>query len=181
MPRTDTKIAILEAAGRVVLARGVAGLTLEAVAAESGLSKGGLLYHFATKEALLAAMVDRLVEVTEQRIQAHRDNDTSKGNWVRGYLEACAPEGGGEDDPTGRLAVALLAAGASDPELIAALRARQDHWREMLRRDGIDPVLASIVRLAADGLWMNDIFGIPVLAAGERRDVLERLCSLTRE
>ena len=56
MARTDTKTAILEAAGRVVLARSVAGLTLEAVAAETKLSKGGLLYHFATKEALLAAM-----------------------------------------------------------------------------------------------------------------------------
>jgi AcrR family transcriptional regulator len=181
MPRTDTKIAILEAAARVVLARGVAGLTLEAVAAESGLSKGGLLYHFATKEALLAAMVDRLIEVTEQRIEAHREQDRSKGNWVRGYLEACTLDAAAEDDPAGRLAVALLAAGATEPELVASLRARQDHWREMLRRDGIDPVLASIVRLAADGLWMNDIFGIPVLATGERRDVLERLCLLTRE
>jgi AcrR family transcriptional regulator len=181
MPRTDTKIAILEAAGRVVLARGVAGLTLEAVAAETGLSKGGLLYHFATKEILLAAMVDRLVEITEQRIEAHQERDTSKGSWVRGYLEACTLDTAAEDDRTGRLAVALLAAGATDPDLVASLRARQEQWREMLRRDGIDPVLASVVRLAADGLWMNDIFGIPVLAAGERRDVLERLCLLTRE
>jgi AcrR family transcriptional regulator len=181
MARTDTKTAILEAAGRVVLARSVAGLTLEAVAAETGLSKGGLLYHFATKEALLGAMVDRLVEVTEQRIEAHREHDTSRGNWVRGYLEACALDDASENDPTGRLAVALLAAGATEPELIASLRARQDHWREMLSRDGIDPVLALIVRLAADGLWMNDIFDIPVLGGGERRGVLERLRSLTRE
>jgi AcrR family transcriptional regulator len=181
MSRADTKTAITEAAGRVVLARGVGGLTLEAVAAEAGLSKGGLLYHFSTKEALLAAMVDRLVVVTEQRIEAHRKHDTSHGSWVRGYLEACTLDGVAEDDPTGRLAVALLAAGAIDPELIASLRLRQDHWREMLSRDGIDPAMAFIVRLAADGLWMNDIFAIPVLAAGERRDVLKRLRSLTRE
>jgi AcrR family transcriptional regulator len=180
MRRTDTKIAIIEAAGRVVLARGVAGLTLEAVAAEAGLSKGGLLYHFSAKEALLVAMVDRLVVVTEQRIEAHRKYDTSHGSWARGYLEACTLDGVAEDDPGGRLAVALLAAGAIDPELIASLRLRQEHWREMLSRDGIDPVLALIVRLAADGLWMNDIFGIPMLKARERQDVLERLRSLTR-
>ena len=119
--------------------------------------------------------------MTEQRIEAHRGHDTSRGNWVRGYLEACALDDAAENDPTGRLAVALLAAGATEPELIASLRARQDHWHSMLSRDGIDPVLALIVRLAADGLWMNDIFGIPVLAAGERRDVLERLRSLTRD
>lgn len=179
MARSDTKAAILEAAGRIVLARGVAGLTLEAVAEQAGLSKGGLLYHYASKEALLAAMVERLVVVTEQRVDAYRRRDASPGSWARGYLEACLVDDIPDDDPTGRLAVALLAAGAIDPHLVAALRARQDHWRAMLHGDGIDPVVAMLVRLAADGLWMNDIFGIPVLTAEERREVLQRLQGLT--
>jgi AcrR family transcriptional regulator len=176
----DTKTEILEAAADVVLAHGVAGLTLEAVARAAGLSKGGLLYHYPSKEALLGAMVDRLVEVTEQRIAAGREADAPPGDWLRGYLHACSAEGLEETDPVGRLAVALLAAGAVDTALLEPLRGCQALWREQLRRDGIDPAIAWIVRLAADGLWMNDVFGLPVLTTEERRAVLERLVALTQ-
>ena len=176
----DTKTRILETAAQVVLENGVAGLTLEAVAKAAGLSKGGLLYHYGSKEALLSAMVERLVEVTEQRIAASRETDAPPGDWLRGYLRACSVEGLPESDPVGRLAVALLAAGALDPALLEPLRARQAVWREELLRDGIDPAMAWIVRLAADGLWMNDVFGLPVLTAEERRAVLERLVVLTQ-
>lgn len=176
----DTKTQILEAAAQVVLADGVAGLTLEAVAKAAGLSKGGLLYHYGSKEALLSAMVERLVEVTEQRIAASREGDAPPGDWLRGYVRACSIEGLEDADPVGRLAVALLAAGALDPALLDPLRACQATWREQLRRDGVDPATAWIVRLAADGLWMNDVFGLPVLTGDERRAVLQRLIALTK-
>jgi AcrR family transcriptional regulator len=176
----NTKPQILEAAAQVVLAHGVAGLTLQAVARTAGLSKGGLLYHYGSKEALLSAMVEPLVEVTEQRIAASREADAPPGAWLRGYLGACSIEELPESDPVGRLAVALLAAGALDPALLEPLRACQAVWREELLRDGIDPAMAWIVRLAADGLWMNDVFGLPVLTAEERRAVLERLVALTK-
>jgi AcrR family transcriptional regulator len=37
-------------------------MTLEAVAREADVSKGGLLYHFPSKEALISGMVRRLIE-----------------------------------------------------------------------------------------------------------------------
>ncbi|RDD60365.1 TetR/AcrR family transcriptional regulator [Ferruginivarius sediminum] len=181
MTQVDTKQQILEAAGRVVLARGVTGLTLEAVAEEAGLSKGGLLYHYGSKEALLTAMVGRLVEVTEERIDAHRQSDSAPGSWTRGYLQACLTDGIPATDPTGRLAVALLAAGATDPAQLDEVRERQEVWQARLHEDGVDPVMANIVRLAADGLWMNDIFGIPALSKDERAELLARLEALTRQ
>jgi AcrR family transcriptional regulator len=59
----STREAILRAAGRVVVEEGVSGMTLEAVACEAGVSKGGLLYRFPSKEALIASMIGRLIEV----------------------------------------------------------------------------------------------------------------------
>jgi len=58
---------ILTAAERVVLRDGVTCLTLEAVACEANLSKGGVLYHFATKEALIQAMLERLIQLSSAR------------------------------------------------------------------------------------------------------------------
>jgi AcrR family transcriptional regulator len=191
MAKGDTKRIILDAAARVMLARGAANLTLEAVAEEAGLSKGGLLYHYADKDALLAAMVQRLVEVTEARVADHRETDAEPGGWTRGYLQACLVDDQPATDPTGRLAIALLAAAAGNSALMDGLRRRQAHWRDQLSRDGIDPALANVVRLAADGLWLNDLLGIPALDGGgathdardsadRRAQVLAKLEELTR-
>lgn len=179
MSKRDTRGEILQAAGRVVLSQGVGALTLEAVAAAAGISKGGLLYHFATKEDLLSGMVDRLIEMTEERIKRAMARDAGPGRWTRAYLAACAVDPSGQD-PLDRLATALLAAGATDPGLLDRLRRHEAAWNELSRADGLDPTTASIVRLAADGLWMNDLFGIEVLSAKERRAVLKRLGDMTR-
>lgn len=48
---------ILEAARKVLLSRGVAGLTLAAVARELELTKAALYYYFASKEALVAELI----------------------------------------------------------------------------------------------------------------------------
>lgn len=180
MARRNTKLDIIDAAGRVILRDGVAGLTLEAVAAEAGLSKGGLLYHFGTKEALLEGMVGRLIEVTEARIAAHLETDAAPGRRTRAFLRTCTVDGAPDTGPDGRLGVAVLAAGATEPALLDALRARQAAWRRPMRDDGIDPATAHLVSLAADGLWLNDIFGLPVLTEAERRAVLDRAEALTR-
>ena len=52
MPKSgaNTQKAILDAANRIVIGQGVERLTLEQVAAEAGMSKGGLLYHFPRKK-----------------------------------------------------------------------------------------------------------------------------------
>ena len=57
-----TRQKILAAASQIVQCKGVAKLTLEAVAKEAGVSKGGLLYHFSNKEALIEGMIVRGVE-----------------------------------------------------------------------------------------------------------------------
>src|SRR3954471_11173426 len=64
----STRERILDAAAELVSEVGSGRLTLDAVAERAGLSKGGLLYNFPTKEALLQGMVERLInEVTVEK------------------------------------------------------------------------------------------------------------------
>jgi AcrR family transcriptional regulator len=51
---------ILDAAEELVCTRGIAGFTLDGVAQEAGVSKGGLLYHFRSKDSLISAMQRRM-------------------------------------------------------------------------------------------------------------------------
>ena len=59
--RDATREAILEAATRLLAKQGYAALRVAAVAAEAGLSLGGHLHHFPSKESLVIAVLERLM------------------------------------------------------------------------------------------------------------------------
>jgi len=157
-----TKRRILDAAERVVLRDGVGHLTLEAAAAAAGLSKGGVLYHFPTRDALVAAMVARIIEQFDGDIDAslpepHSPAASLPGAYARAYVRATlGPVTPGED----RLGAALLAAAAAEPGLVVPLQQAAARWQSRLVADGLDPALATLIRLACDGLWLCGLFGL---------------------
>ncbi|ODT69416.1 MAG: hypothetical protein ABS75_17050 [Pelagibacterium sp. SCN 63-23] len=58
--QTIDRDALLDAAERVVLRDGAARLTIEAVATAAGVSKGGVLYAFSSKDKLIDALFTRV-------------------------------------------------------------------------------------------------------------------------
>lgn len=172
---TGTRRRLLEAAERLVLREGSGRLTLDAVAREAGVSKGGLLYHFPSKESLVSEMVEHLaVERFERELDRRIEGSgPGEGNWVRAYVEATfEPE-----DQDRNLAVqsGLFAAVANDPSLLDPLRERYNALQHRAENDGVDPALATVARLASDGLWFLELFDIPAVEGELREEVLQRL------
>lgn len=60
--RGNARARILDAALQLVSEGGPEAFTLEAVAARAGVSRSGLLYHFAIKESLMVAAAEAIVE-----------------------------------------------------------------------------------------------------------------------
>ena len=52
-----TRRALLDTAARLVAERG-AGISLDLIAQSAGVSKGGLLHHFRSREALFVGLVE---------------------------------------------------------------------------------------------------------------------------
>jgi AcrR family transcriptional regulator len=67
--RERSREEIVEAARRVILAKGLAGTTLEAVAAEVGLTKAALYYYYPSKDALMFEIVYATFEAQVHAIQ----------------------------------------------------------------------------------------------------------------
>lgn len=157
-----TKRRILDASERVVLRDGVGHLTLEAAASEAGLSKGGVLYHFPTRDGLVAAMVARIIEQFDDDIASYLPGPGTPeaslpGAYARAYVRATLePVTPGEE----RLGAALLAAAAAEPELVVPLQEAAARWQARLVDDGLDPTRATLIRLACDGLWLCGLFGL---------------------
>jgi AcrR family transcriptional regulator len=164
MPRGDTRTRLLEAAGAVIRRDGAQALTLDAVATQAGVSKGGLLYHFASKRELLDGLVERWLD------EFQRDIDEAGGTFPIGYVRA---SDGAKAEEAG-----LLAALVADPAVLAAVRARYATWQDRIVTEGGDPVEATVARLAADGLWLADLLGMAPPEGELRMRVLARLLQL---
>jgi AcrR family transcriptional regulator len=78
----DTRARLLEAAIAVAERDGAAHLTLDAVAAQAGVSKGGLLYHFPDKDRLLETLLEAMLERFDTALDAH--DDGAPGAGIRG-------------------------------------------------------------------------------------------------
>lgn len=173
---SSTRDRILEAGYAVAGQSGVAAVTLDAVANQAGVSKGGLLYHFPSKEALVAGMVDGLCRTFADLAGAAAAADPEPaGRAARAYLAASA----GELWQSSRW-LALVGALLVRPDLLDSWRAWVAAGRAADKAESADPVAAAIVRLAADGLWLAGVLGLPAPDQPLRTAILAELGQLTR-
>ncbi len=78
---------LLESAAMIAGRDGIAALSLNAVAREAGVSKGGLLHHFPNKQALIFALFARLLAIMEKAISELMAADNiAYGRFTRAYL-----------------------------------------------------------------------------------------------
>jgi len=175
-----TRARILSAAEEVVLRDGVAHLTLEAAAAEAGMSKGGVLYHFPSRDALVQAMLARLTASFDEQLAragARTPESSEPGTFTLAYLRATVAAPADEQSQREeRLGAALIAALAADPVLLEPLREEFQHWQARCLTDGIDPALATLVRIVADGLWLTGLFRLGAVE-GELLEQVVGLCT----
>jgi AcrR family transcriptional regulator len=170
---------LLDAAEQVVAHEGVGNLTLEAVARQAKVSKGGLLYHFPSKSALVTAVVERIASRCEMRQEAAIDTDPNEpGGFTRAYIAARAQPIEPHEQP---IKTALLAAVGTDPQYLEPMRRRFTEWQARIESDGIDPATATIVRLAIDGLCLGTLLGMSVPTGQFRQKVLDRLMAMTND
>ncbi|WP_286068490.1 TetR/AcrR family transcriptional regulator [Stenotrophomonas sp. 57] len=175
--RTSKRDRILDAAVNVINRDGVRAVTFESVAAEAQLTRGGLLYHFPSREALLRGIDEHLVRAWETSMEALLGKTAEQATALERYqtfvrvsaqsatraelmfmLESADPEAG--ERPWGpavrRWAPSAPEAGSDDPATL-------DNF---------------VARLAADGLWIYEAMYEGQLDEDVRAQVAERIAGL---
>ncbi len=175
-----TRQRLLSMATELLRTRGVNGLTLDLVAKEAGISKGGLLHHFPTKLALLEYVLRRMIDDFEARVQSHYDKlPPQPGRWLRAYIFATFNET--DEHPVFPLEVAalLFTAISEHPSLQSLLHTDMQHWHERLMNDGIAPGRALLIRHAADAHWMEQVLASQPIDPSLRQALIDELLQLT--
>jgi AcrR family transcriptional regulator len=99
---TDTRTRILDAATRVFAEQGYANASLEKVAAAAGMTKGAVYWHFASKQDLFLAIIERNLSQQLRQLPGqieqmlvNNDPEAALANWLKSQFDCLeAGEGG---------------------------------------------------------------------------------------
>jgi AcrR family transcriptional regulator len=117
-PSPETESAILEATREILAKDGVQGLTIEGVAARSGVAKTTIYRRWRSKHDLALAV---LIEMVEQQVQSSHDLGDTRAELVAFVNRAIKIL---NSTLMGRVMQGLVSDLAADPELAKAFRAR---------------------------------------------------------
>lgn len=173
---SQTRAMVVAAATAEIRARGV-GVTLDDIATAAGVSKGGLLYHFASKEALLVELAREQVEDFRASIADQLDpTDEAPGRWTRAYIRAVL------DPETDTLAAwestALVWQLMVEPAVRDLAHQAYTSLTELLHADRLPGDLSAFVVTAADGALTPMMWGAP-LDPRRNRHLRDHLIHLT--
>ena len=163
---------LLDSAIRLAVRSGLTGISLQQVAEAAGVTKGGLLHHFPSKQALVDAVFDLLMEEFSASLeQAMAVDAEPHGRFTRAYLDLVDMDATDLDERS-----ALWISLVTDPHLAR----RWSAWlgAQLAERGELEagPALEA-VRFAADGIWTGLFAGV---TPANRTALLAYLRGLTR-
>jgi AcrR family transcriptional regulator len=177
--RRDSRESILQAAEEIVARRGPAHLTLETAANEAKVSKGGLFYHFRSKEALLEAMIRRSMQLLESEHTKVAESLTGERNGkmkaniigTLRHLEGQRP-----------VLTAVVAAIANDPKLVEPMRESfQNEFQGLCKELNLRMEDVAVLFLASQGLLLMELLNLSFLTPSQIRKVTQRMLQLVEE
>jgi AcrR family transcriptional regulator len=168
-----TRDAAVQAALRIIARDGVSRLTLDAIARETGVSKGAITHHFKSKQEVLKA----LFSYEMAYFAAFRAEQMAKGTGAAANPTLAVELAISRNILTNpnSAALAVMGAVAEEPELVAPLRAVAVDMIAQLRRESDDPDTAVLRWVASRGLAMMALFGISPLTEAEQDRLFARL------
>jgi AcrR family transcriptional regulator len=172
----DGRVALLEAAARVVARAGLRGLTYRAVAAEAGVSHGAVTLHFGSRDAMIKEAHVHAV-ASGIACSALEPGTGEADDFASGLVDFV------DQHPDGQLfQYELILESRRREDLAPDVRAVYDEYAQAAGREldrlGLsdDPALTDLVCAALDGLVFQQCVGLK--SRDQTAEELERLREL---
>lgn len=174
----DTRRDILDAARSTLVQKGRSA-SLADIARHAQVTKGGLLYHFGTKEDLLAALADDLLRSFDDLVLSMIEpEDHGPGRLCRAYVRASFVPWTPDDlDSMNPVVMAIV---VDDARVAATVERYTADLDARLHDDGLPDDVVELVVAAADGASMQPLWWAGTDQAHRQR-LEDRLIALTRQ
>jgi AcrR family transcriptional regulator len=168
-----TREAAIQAALAIILRDGPARLTIDAIARESGISKGGVLHQFRTKDAVLKALLEHQITSSDAFFRESLDKIPSdhREPVLEAEIETFREAASHPQSATFAIAGAL----ADSPELLAVARETDAQRVKDIKAQAADSQIALVRWAAAKGLALAAILGLCSLSEQERESLFDCL------
>ena len=169
--------ALLDQAARITLEQGLSKVTFQAVADAVGVTKGGVMHHFATKNALILEVFNDAMAKFEAEVDAAMAKDPVRyGSFTRAYIDATISLGEkGQKEFDNQATLYVLMLGDSEMRELWAQWANE----QLKKHEATDNTeTLCMVRLVADGIWLSDFSGIDI---SDKASIRERLINMTQQ
>ncbi|WP_227688010.1 TetR/AcrR family transcriptional regulator [Psychrobacter immobilis] len=168
--------ALLDQAARITLEQGLSKVTFQAVADAVGVTKGGVMHHFATKNALVLEVFNDAMAKFEAEVDTAMDKDPVRyGSFTRAYIDATISLGEkGQKEFDNQATLYVLMLGDSEMRELWAQWANE----QLKKHESTDNTeTLCMVRLVADGIWLSDFSGISI---SDKKSLRKRLIKMTQ-
>ena len=172
-----SKEKVLQAAERIVQRQGAGNLTYDQLVKESGVTRGGITYHFPTKDLLLRSLMERDMvqwEAMEKSLRPKLANDEAAD--LIGSLRAMTRT----SDEQRRFVAGMLSAVTHDQELLEPVR-EMNRQRYGGQKGTPKQINIMILELAAAGLFWQDITRCHEMPQAMRKKVIARIEALAKD
>ncbi len=168
---------LMDATAEIIIEKGLSGLTLDAVAQRAGVSKGGLIHHFASKHALILGLNREILAEYARFIDEYVAADPQpRGRFIRAYIRSF------HTPLKYREAAKLFKAFALEMSYDEELhKICCDWYQDIVEKHGeAHPSLKSQMLLfAADGLWMEECTGLVSIPSAQHEAIIDYLIQQT--
>ena len=171
---SPTKARILSAARKIVEDDGAGALTFDELTKVSGITRGGITYHFPTKEDLLRGLLEADFRQWDESEAALTPDDCDPETArLLGFIRTLTAP----DESHRRFLCGMLSAATLDPSLMDPCR--QELRERLGRKQWTERDLRlQLVHLAAEGLMWQELFqmyAMPVPARARLVALMEQL------
>jgi AcrR family transcriptional regulator len=173
-----SKEIVLQAAERIVQTMGAGNLTFDNLVKESGVTRGGITYHFPTKDALMQALMQRDLaqwEASEAQLRPKNMQNERAADLIA-VLRAMTQS----SEDKRRFVGGMLTAATLEPELMQPIRDyHQERYGELkgTPRD----INCLILEMAAAGIFWMDITRCHEFTPAIRKKLVARLETLAKD
>jgi AcrR family transcriptional regulator len=178
--RRETREKLIEAAVKVLATRGYADFRIAEVAKLSGVSHGGMIHHYPSKDALITAVLEYVSNSLQQKAEAKLADVTNEQSAVKAIIQSGKDFFFGTEFSIFLDLVLATRQGGNLPQAARTLARRQrqsieDLWVAALDGVGVE---RQVARDAVGLLWTT-LRGLGVEAIGsENRERQERIIDL---
>lgn len=173
---SESKANLITATAKVAQQHGVQHLTLEAVAQAAGVSKGGLLYHYPTKDHLLIALTEYAIAAFRDALNRHH----AAGASLHEAYVLATQDGLASEEHLMHHSSGLLLAAASSPEALALWHTEYAQLAALLAAEPVEKPISLLVQTACDGVWFQAVLGQHEHPAANLGLVLQALLQVLR-